>query len=295
MMHLDELFCDIDDFCQLFLPAWHRQLLSSGERQRRRASRLTLSEIMTILVYFHQSQYRNFKVFYLLHLSRHCRGEFPHLLSYTRFVALIPTALMPMCLYLNTRRGQDTGIAFIDATSLVVCHNRRIHNHRVFKQIARRGKTSMGWFYGFKLHLVVNDQGELLAFRITPGNVDDRHPVPTLTQGLTGKIIGDRGYVSQRLFELLWERGLHLITKIRKNMRNKLMPLADKLLLRKRAIIETINDQLKNIQQVEHTRHRSVVNAMVNVLAALVAYTHQPCKPSLNITQNELKMLTCQE
>ena len=295
MMHLDELFCDIDDFCQLFLPAWHRQLLSSGERQRRRASRLTLSEIMTILVYFHQSQYRNFKVFYLLHLSRHCRGEFPHLLSYTRFVALIPTALMPMCLYLNTRRGQDTGIAFIDATSLVVCHNRRIHNHRVFKQIARRGKTSMGWFYGFKLHLVVNDQGELLAFRITPGNVDDRRPVPTLTQGLTGKIIGDRGYVSQRLFELLWERGLHLITKIRKNMRNKLMPLADKLLLRKRAIIETINDQLKNIQQVEHTRHRSVVNAMVNVLAALVAYTHQPCKPSLNITQNELKMLTCQE
>lgn len=295
MMNLDELFCDIDDFCRLFLPAWHRQLLTSGEGQRRRASRLTLSEIMTILIYFHQSQYRNFKAFYLLHLSRHCRSEFPHLLSYTRFVALIPTALMPMCLYLNTRRGQDTGIAFIDTTSLVVCHNRRIHNHKVFKKIARRGKTSMGWFYGFKLHLVVNDQGELLAFRITPGNVDDRQPVPTLTQGLTGKIIGDRGYVSQRLFELLWERGLHLITKIRKNMRNQLMPLADKLLLRKRAIIETINDQLKNIQQVEHTRHRSVVNAMVNVLAALVAYTHQPCKPSLNITQNELKMLTCQE
>ena len=295
MMSLDKLFCDIDDFCQLFLPAWHRQLLSSGERQRRRASRLTLSEMMTILIYFHQSQYRNFKGFYLLHLSRHCRGEFPHLLSYTRFVALIPTALMPMCIYLHTRGGQDTGIAFIDTTSLVVCHNRRIHNHKVFKTIARRGKTSMGWFYGFKLHLVVNDQGELLAFRITPGNVDDRQPVPTLTQGLTGKIIGDRGYVSQRLFELLWERGLHLITKIRKNMRNKLMPLADKLLLRKRAIIETINDQLKNIQQVEHTRHRSVVNAMVNVLAALVAYTHQPCKPSLNITQNELKMLTCEE
>jgi transposase len=295
MMNLDELFCDIDDFCRLFLPAWHRQLLSSGEGQRRRASRLTLSEIMTILVYFHQSQYRNFKAFYLLHLSRHCRDEFPQLLSYTRFVALIPTALMPMCFYLHTRRGQDTGIAFIDTTSLVVCHNRRIHSHKVFKHVARRGKNSMGWFYGFKLHLVVNDQGELLAFRITPGNVDDRQPVPKLTQGLTGKIIGDRGYVSQRLFELLWERGLHLITNIRKNMRNKLMPLADKLLLRKRAIIETINDQLKNIQQVEHTRHRSVVNAMVNVLAAIVAYTHQPCKPSLNITQNELKMLTCEE
>jgi hypothetical protein len=289
------LFCDVDDFCRVFLPTWHRQLLTNGERKRARTSRLTLSEIMTILIYFHQSQYRNFKTFYLWHVCRYCRSEFPQLLSYTRFVALIPKALMPMCIYLNTRRGEDTGLAFVDATSLVVCHNRRIHSHKVFKAVARRGKTSMGWFYGFKLHLVVNDRGELLAFRITPGNVDDREPVPELTQGLTGKLIGDRGYISSQLFHVLWERGLHLVTKIRKNMHNKLMPLVDKLLLRKRAIIETINDQIKNIQQIEHTRHRSVVNAMVNVLAALVAYTHQPRKPSLNISKNELKLLTCQE
>jgi hypothetical protein len=294
-MSLEELFCDVDDFCRIFLPTWHRQLLTNGERKRCRASRLTLSEIMTILIYFHQSQYRNFKTFYLWHVCRYCRGEFPQLLSYTRFVALIPTALMPMCIYLNTRRGEDTGLAFVDATSLVVCHNRRIHSHKVFKAVARRGKTSMGWFYGFKLHLVVNDRGELLAFRITPGNVDDREPVPELTQGLTGKLIGDRGYISSKLFHVLWERGLHLVTKIRKNMHNKLMPLVDKWLLRKRAIIETINDQIKNIQQIEHTRHRSVVNAMVNVLAALVAYTHQPRKPSLNISKNELKLLTCEE
>lgn len=248
---------------------------------------------MTILIYFHQAQYRNFKAFYLLHLCRHCRGEFPDLLSYTRFVALIPAALMPLCIYLHTRRGQDTGIAFVDATSLVVCHNRRIHSHRVFNQVARRGKTSMGWFYGFKLHLVVNDRGELLAFRMTPGNVDDREPVPELTQGLTGKLVGDRGYISQKLFNELWERGLQLITKIRRNMHNQLMPMVDKLLLRKRAIIESINDQIKNIQQIEHTRHRSVVNAMVNVLAALVAYTYQPRKPSLNLSQNDLKLLTC--
>jgi hypothetical protein len=142
---------------------------------------------------------------------------------------------------------------------------------------------------------VVNDRGELLAFRITPGNVDDREPLPELTQGLTGKRIGDRGYISYRLFHELWERGLQLITKIRKNRHNKLMPMVDKLLLRKRAIIETINDQIKNIQQIEHTRHRSVVNAMVNVLAALVAYTHQPGKPSLNLSQNELKLLTCED
>ena len=128
---------------------------------------------------------------------------------------------------------------------------------------------------------------------MTPGNVDDREPVLELTQGLTGKLIGDRGYISQKLFNELWERGLQLITKIRRNMHNQLMPMVDKLLLRKRALIESINDQIKNIQQIEHTRHRSVVNAMVNVLAALVAYTYQPRKPSLNLSQNDLKLLTC--
>lgn len=231
----------------------------------------------------------------LLPLCRHCRGEFPNLLSYNRFVALIPTALMPLCIYLHTRRGENTGVAFIDATSLVVCHNRRIHSHKVFKQVARRGKTSMGWFYGVKRHLVINDRGELLAFRITPGNVDDREPVPELTRGLTGKLIGDRGYISHRLFHELCGRGLQLVTKIRKNMHNKLMPMVDKLLLRKRAIIETINDQIKNIQQIEHTRHRSVVNAMVNFLAAWVAYTYQPRKPSLILSQNEINILTFQD
>ena len=294
-MSLEDLFCDVDEFCRVFLPAWHRWLLPDGTRQRRRTSRLTLSEIMTILIYFHQAQYRNFKAFYLLHLCRHGRDEFPNLLSYNRFVALIPSALMPLCLYLHTRRGEDTGIAFIDATSRVVCHNRRIRGHRVFKNVARRGKTSLGWFYGFKLHLVVNDRGELLAFQITPGNVEDRRPADELTQGLTGEPVGDRGYISQRLFKVLWNRGSQLITKLRKSMHNKLLPLADKLLLRKRAIIETINDQLKNIVQIEHTRHRSLVNAMVNSLAALVAYTHQPRKPSLNLSKNQLKLLTCEE
>ncbi|MDG4594397.1 MAG: IS982 family transposase [Candidatus Contendobacter sp.] len=292
-MSLEEQFCDVDEFCRKFLPTWHRPCLTDGTRQRRRSSRLSLSEIMTILIAFHQARYRNFKAFYLLHPCRHGRGEFPNLLSYNRFVALIPSALMPLCIYLHTRRGEDTGLAFIDATSLVVCHHRRIHSHKVFKQVARRGKTSMGWFYGFKLHRVVNDRGEPLAFQITPGNVDDRTPVPGLTPGLTGQLIGDRGYISQRLFEELWKRGPRLVTKIRKNMRNKLIPMVDKLLLRKRAIIETINDQLKNIQQVEHTRHRSVVHAMVNVLAALVADTYQPRKPSLNISQNDLNLLTC--
>jgi hypothetical protein len=202
---------------------------------------------------------------------------------------------MPLCLYLNPRRGEDTGLAFVEATARVGCHHRRIHSHQVFKAVARRGKPSRGWFYGVKLHRVVNERGERLAFRLTPGNVDEREPVPELTQGVTGKLSGDRGYLSSPLFHVLWERGLHLVTKLRKNRHTKLMPLVDKLLLRQRALIETINAQIKNIQPIEHTRHRRVVNAMVNVLAALVAYTHQPRKPSLNISKNELKLLTCDE
>jgi len=202
---------------------------------------------------------------------------------------------MPMCIDLNTRRSGDVGLAFVDATSLMVCHNRRIHSHKVLKAVARRGKTSISGFYGFKLHLVVNDRGELLAFRITPGPVDDWEPVPELTQGLTGKLIGDRGYISSKLFHVLWERGLHWVTKIQRNMHNKLMPLVDKLLLPKRTIIETINDQIKNIQQIAHTRRRSMVNAMVNALAALVAYSHQPRKPPPNISKNEINLLACKE
>jgi hypothetical protein len=279
---LVELFCDVDDFCQQFWPAWQQHQLSAGERQRLRTSCMTPSEIMTLLIHFHQSHYRHFKGFYLYHVHKHLGGAFRHLVSYTRFVALMPSVLIPLTVYLHTRRrGEATGIGFIDSTPLVVCHNRRIRSHKVFKQVARRGKTSTGWFYGFKLHLVVNDRGELLAFQLTPGNVDDRQPVPQLVRGLSGKLFGDKGYLSQKLFTTLLEQNLQLVTKLRRNMKNKLMPLIDKLLLRKRAIIETINDQLKNISQIEHTRHRSVANFLVNLLAGLAAYTHRPTKPSI--------------
>ena len=166
---------------------------------------------------------------------------------------------------------------------IAVCHNRRILSHKVFAKLAQRGKSSVDWFYGFKLHLIVNDQGELLAFDLTPGNIDDRKPVPRLARGLIGKLFGDRGYISKTLPELLSEQGLHLITKIRKNMKNRLLSVFDQIVLRKRALIETINDQLKNICQIAHTRHRSRANFCVNVIAALIAYTFKEKLPSLNI------------
>jgi transposase len=142
----------------------------------------------------------------------------------------------------------------------------------------------VGWFYGFKLHLVVNDRGEMLAFCLTPGNTDDRRPVPRLVHRLFGKLFADKGYISAPLAERLFlTQELRLITKLRTNMRNRLMDLSDKLLLRKRALIETIHDQLKNVCQIEHTRHRSPYNFLVHLLAGLIAYCRQPKKPSLHL------------
>ena len=246
---------------------------------------------MTILIHFHQSHYRDFKAFYTQHVCEHMRSEFPTLVSYTRFVELMPSVLPAMCLYLRVRFGQGTGVAFIDSTPLSVCHNRRIGRHRVFAEVAARGKSSMGWFYGFKLHLIVNDQGELLAVQLTPGNIDDRKPVPQMSKKLWGKLVGDRGYLSQALFEQLFARGLQSVTPIRKNMQNRLVLLEDKLLTRKRFVIETIVDQLKNISQIEHTRHRSTRNFIVNLIAGLIAYTWQAKMLSLHLSDKDLALL----
>jgi len=282
-----ELFCSVDDFWLGFAPYWKTAQVAAG-RKCERAGQLCASEIMTILIHFHQSHYRTFKAYYTEHVQLHLTREFPHLVSYQRFVALIPSMLVPLLAYLPTRYGPCTGISFIDSTPLSVCDPKRISQHRVFAVDAKRGKSSMGWFFGFKLHLAVNDQGELLACCLTPGNVDDRKPVASMVKTLRGKLFGDRGYISTPLMQLLFEHGLHLITRLRKNMKNHLMHLSDKLLLRKRAIIETIIDQLKNISQIEHSRHRSPANFVVHLVAGLIAYSHQDKKPGLHLNEHAL-------
>jgi len=291
-MSLLNLFCDVDDFCQWFEPRWKQSLLQTGTVKRLRPTELSTSEMLTIVIHFHQSHYRNFKAYYTEHVMVHLRREFPKLVEYHRFVELMPRLLVPLMAYFYHCKGACSGISFVDSTPLAVCHNRRIPRHKVFAGLAARGKTSMGWFYGFKLHLVVNDQGEILAVHLTPGNVDDRKPVPQLAQDLFGKLFGDKGYISQALFDTLAAQGVELITSVRRNMQNRLLHLTDKLLLRKRAIIETINDQLKNISQIEHSRHRSPVNFLVNLMAGLIAYCHQPKKPSLNLVPQQAHALS---
>ena len=285
------IFCDVDDFCKDFQPHFNKLLLTEGSRHRIKQSSLHLSEVLTIIIYFHLSGYRTFKDFYTNYALQHLKWAFPNLVSYNRFVELMSESAFPLSAYLNTRFGTCSGISFIDSLPISVCHNRRIDSNRVFEGMAQRGKTSVGWFYGFKLHLVVNDEGELLGVWITPGNVDDRKPVKRLSKKLFGKLVGDKGYISKELFELLMGGGVQLITRIKSNMKNRVMEMFDKVLLRKRALIETINDQLKNICQIEHSRHRSVRNFYVNVVGALIAYTFKEKKPSLNIRDKEVEKL----
>src|SRR5262245_57679104 len=203
---------------------------------------MTLSEMLTIMVLFHVSPCKVFKYFYVHHVAELHKKEFPKLVSYSRFVQLMPRLFVPLCVLLQNLFGEKTGIYIADPTALPVCHKKRINRNRVFKGLAARGKTTMGWFYGFKLHLVINHKGSIVAVKITPGNVDERNVLDQMTLHLKGKLFADKGFISKELFQKLYQRGLKLITGIRRNMQNYLMPLIEKLLLRKRFIVETLFD-----------------------------------------------------
>ncbi|MFN8441379.1 MAG: IS982 family transposase [Caldilineaceae bacterium] len=291
-MSLLELFCTVDEFCVRIEQQVSVKQIGKGKPGPQAG--LCWSEVMTILIHFHQSHYRDFKAYYIEHVCQHLRSEFPGLVSYNRFVELIPVVLPYLLLFLRSRLGKTRGIAFMDSTTLPVCHNKRIFGHKVFEGLAARGKSTLGYFFGFKLHLVVNDQGELLSFMLSPGNVNDRKPVLKLVKKLWGKLFADKGYVSQKLFEQLFAQGIQLVTpqkKSKKKQETRMLPLWDKLLVRKRSIIETINDQLKNISQIAHTRHRSPTNFLVNLLSGLLAYTFQDKKPAIRFDSHDLALL----
>lgn len=209
------------------------------------------------------------------------KSAFPKLLSYNRFIEIMPRCLQALSSFFHQVKGKDTGISIIDSTKLVVCHNLRIKRHRVFKDLANRGKSSTGWFYGFKLHLVINNLGEIINLKVTSGNVHDVSVLEAITLELKGVLLGDKGYLSKAKTEILAARGLKLLTPVRKSMKNaKPKTQQEKELLSRRGLIETVNDQLKNLHQIEHTRHRSINNFMVNVMAGVVAYCLNPHKPT---------------
>jgi hypothetical protein len=291
-----ELFCMADDFCKFFDRLMARYTIKSpGKRSYHRESTMSKAEIMLIMILFHDSGYRCLKHFYNEKVCKHLRHLFPRVVSYNRFVELEKEVAMPLALFIKkVLLGQCTGISFVDSTPLRVCRNQRIHIHRTFKGIAQRGKCSMGWFFGFKLHLICNEKGELLNFMITPGDVDDREPLKyeNFVEFLYGKLIGDKGYIGKELFQKLFVNGIQLITKLKSNMKGALMTVSDKLLLRKRSIIESINDELKNIAQVEHSRHRCFDNFIVNLLGAVAAYCCFPKKPCIHVERTLDNQLT---
>lgn len=284
-----EIFYSADEFCKEFsqlIQTNRQKAIGDGKKHRNRQHEMSDSEIITILILYHFGTFDNFKHFYLHYIKIHLQKDFPKALSYNRFIAIEHKVFIPMMFFLNmVCFGQCTGITFVDSTKIAVCHNKRIFNHKVFKDLAKRGKSTMGYFYGFKLHFVCNDKGEIISFFFSPGNTDDRSEevFNVLKKKLFGKIFGDKGYISASLFETLFQDGIHIVTGIKSNMKNKLMPLRDKILLRKRSIIETINDELKNICDIEHSRHRSIHNFFMNLIAALGAYCFFNKKPEIKV------------
>jgi hypothetical protein len=285
---ITEIYFIIDEFSKEFDKTMTAHSLNEKDSPKKRNRKFTMtdSEVMTILVLFHAMGYKNLKHFYLFYIGKHLKKEFPNLVSYNRFVELQKKAVVPMALFLKTCcLGQCTGISIIDSTPLRSCHIRREKQHKTFKDLATKGHTSTGWFFGFKLHLIINDKGEILDFMLTQANVDDREPLKSnnFHKRIFGKLFGDKGYIGKDLFEQLFIDGVHLVTKIKKNMKNSMMLLQDKIMLRKRSLIETVYDQLKNICQIEHTRHRSFDNFITNLLSGLIAYSFFPKKPSINV------------
>jgi len=288
---ITEIFVLTDDFCKEFDKVTSEHTLGNKPKRKPRMSQ---SEVITIMVLFHFGSFKNLKHFYLHYVQVHLNQEFPETVSYNRFVELLQGSALAMTMFLKTCcLGDCTGISFVDSTPIRVCKNKRIPRHKVFDGIAQRGKSTVGYFYGFKLHIVINDKGEILNFMITPGNVDDREPLKNqkFIEKIKGKLYGDKGYVSKALTELLFIDGLHLVTGIRNNMKNVLMEMKDKIMLRKRSVIETINDKLKNICSIEHSRHRSFTNFITNLISGLIAYSFFPKKPAIKYEQTDSTQL----
>jgi hypothetical protein len=279
------IFCEIDDFCKEFEKQYEKKMLSAGKGERKRALTMTMGEVMTVSIWYHFSGYATFKDYYTKHVVEYMKSEF-NLVSYNRFIELRKFIVVPLLVYLITKKlSSCTGVSFIDSFKLEACHIKRASSHKTLKSIAKKGKTSTGWFYGTKVHLIINHKGEITSFHLSSGNVADNNEnlLIKITKNVCGKLFGDKGYiVNPNLFEKLYESGVHMVTKIRANMKNKLMNTADKLLLKKRGLIESVGNILKSRLDLEHTRHRSVWGFLLHAVSSLVAYQTRENKPSLS-------------
>ena len=275
------IFTIVDDFCKSYEEWINHKLLSSG-KQRKRAGKLSLSEAISIMIFYHFSEFKHLKIYYHHFVSNGKWFRDPP--CYDRFIQIIPSLFLPIVIMMHYLSGRKTGFYYVDSTHFTVCKNIRISRHKTFDGLAARSRSSIDWFYGFKLHMIINNKSEIVAIKITKGNVDDRKAFEemVLKRDLKGKCYADKGYVSRDLFTRLYNRGLMLITGIKRNMQSYLIPILDKIYLRKRFIIETIFGYIKEHFNVRPNKHRSPTNFFASLFAALIAFQIKPDKPTIS-------------
>ena len=275
------IFTIVDDFCKAYEDWISHKLLSSG-KQRNREGKLSLSEAVSIMIFYHFSQFKHFKIYYQYFVQNGTLFKNPP--CYGRFIQIILSLFLPIVIMVYYLSGKHTGIYYADSTHFAVCKNIRIARNRTFAGLAQRGRSSIDWFYGFKLHMIINDKSEIIAIKITKGNTDDRKAFEEMVikKDLKGKCYADKGYISKDLFTRLYHKGLILITGIKSNMKNYLMPILDKIFLRKRFIIETIFGYIKEHFNLRPNKYRSPTNFFASLFSALIAFQIKPNKPSIS-------------
>jgi hypothetical protein len=286
--HLEELYPIVDDFCKEYEKKNQNNVLDSKtKKKRKRKTRISLSEIISLLILYQSSNIKNFKAFYRF-IEKELSKAYPNLCSYNRFIELAPRAIKALMMLLNSLYASCNGVSYVDSTSLKVCHIKREKRHKLFKDIASKSKSTMGWFYGFKLHIMTNTKGELLNAYFSHANVDDRLGLLAMCKKIFGNLIGDRGYLGTQLKQTLHNQGINLITRGRKNMKNHTLNLAELAMLNSRNLIETVIGKLKLQFNLEHTRHRSISGFIINILACLIAYCFSSNKPKSNIILSKI-------
>ena len=214
---ITDIFCIVDEFCANFDKRTQPFLLGKSSKKPARMSKF---EVITIYLLFHLSGFRCFKHYYIFYVQKHMQNEFPNTVSYNRFLELMRSVLLPMTMFDKTCfLGNFTGISFVDSILIRVCKTKRISRNKVFSGIAATGKSTIGWFHGFKLHIIINDKSELLSFAVTQANVDDREPLKNegFLSAIFGELFGDKGYICEKLSQLLFVDGIQLITSFRNN------------------------------------------------------------------------------
>jgi hypothetical protein len=274
-----QLFCitsDLVDFILANTPQFAIQKKIVGRHRN-----LKIAEAITISLYRYTLPHTTFKHFYAFMRNYH-GAEFPNLPHYSNML-LLQKHLFPFVSRMSgiliginrsAFKNKKVRLMFIDGSDLPVCTNKRIFTHKVAKEAAARGKSSKGWFYGFRIHILCDDGGNLLGVKITPGNVDERTQVKKLVGDITDTtLVGDTGYLKKTLGEELYKsNNVWFLTGVKKVMK-KLMTKENHTLLKARQLVETVIGSLKFRGGMPNSLPRSIKGYQVHFVMTLLAFT----------------------